>query len=129
MLRALVARTSTELASAVMGRHKEYRRPISDLPYASVTPAELSERLNLFQSLLQETEVAMKALEANETTSSTSNNNEEALCMAQLAEAYQLKPVEVRIIQFLVTTEIEPCPSMLDLVLPQINSYTFIPGS
>ena len=108
ILRILVARTSTELASAVMHTHSRDARNISELPYSQVTPDQLSERLRLYQSLLRSVE------------DDVHNNTEEecAVRMAGLAEGYKLRPVDVRILQFLITAKIQAAPSVLELVLP-----------
>ena len=122
-LRILVSRTSSELAKAVMASHKGDAREIEQLPYANVTPAQLSERLKLFQELLAQLQDALSAAEQDAT-------NEAAQILAQVAQAYQLSTVEKRVLQFLVTTKIQPCSCALFLVLPAtVDYYTCLPGS
>jgi len=148
MFRVLVARTKTELAAAVLQRHSTDKRAVEEIPYANVTPAQLSERLHLFQSLLQQVQQTLQKLEANSSSSNTTKKeNDEnggasssnstpifdnshsasssATLFAQFTQAYHLKAVSKRVIQFLVTTRIQPSPSVLELVLPlPANQYS-----
>ena len=137
--RILVARTSSELAAAVMGSHKGDARDIEELPYARVTPAQLSERLQLFQDLLAQLQGSLAAAEKTpepkldnvERSSNTDRDDDEAgQILAQVARAYQLNAFEKRVLQFLVTTKIQPCTCALFLVLPATaDYYTCLPGS
>lgn len=138
--RILVSRTSSELAAAVMGSHKGDARDIEQLPYAQVTPAQLSERLQLFQDLLAQLQDSLTATEEtpaqnldhdnDKRASSTHESDEAAQILAQVAQAYQLNAFEKRVLQFLVTTKIQPSTCPLFLVLPATaDYYTCLPGS
>ena len=136
--RILVSRTSSELASAVLGSHKTDTRDIEQLPYAQVTPAQLSERLRLFQDLLAQLQDTLETSEAEVEFDVENNDNEgkstggdgAAQILAKVARAYKLNTFEKRVLQFLVTTKIQPCTCALFLVLPSTaDYYTCLPGS
>jgi len=97
ILRILIARTSSEIASAVLEKHKEDAR--SDLPYSAVTPAQLSERLHLFKDLLQ------------------SISLEDDHLLDRVAMAYEISALETRVLQYLVTCKIQS-DSTIMLLLP-----------
>jgi SpoVK/Ycf46/Vps4 family AAA+-type ATPase len=100
VLRILIARTTSELATAVLERHKEDTR--SCLPYSQVTPAQLTERLQLCQDLVHATE------------SSLPNDH----LLPRVAMAYQITPLETLVLQFLVTCKIQT-HSVLQSLLPK----------
>jgi len=138
--RILVARTSSELAAAVMNSHKGDAR--EEPPYAKVTPAALSERLQLFQDLLAQLQDALVETERenaqkeddniniNSNSNKSNTTKEAAQILAQVAAAYQLSKVEKRVLQFLVTAKIQPSTCALFLVLPSTaDYYTCLPGS
>jgi SpoVK/Ycf46/Vps4 family AAA+-type ATPase len=100
VLRILIARTTSELATAVLEQHKEDLR--SSLPYSQVTPAQLTERLEVFQDLLRSTESFLP--------------NDHLL--PRVAMAYQITPLETLVLQFLVTCKIQS-HSVLRSLLPK----------
>ena len=59
IFRTLVSNTSTELSLAIINSHSSDPRPVGDLPYSKVTALELSQRLELFQSLLESIEISL----------------------------------------------------------------------
>lgn len=90
VLRILVARTISELATAVLEKHKEDTRSL--LPYSQVTPAQLTERLRLCQHLLHATESSLP----------------DDHLLPRVAMAYQLSSHETLVLQFLITCKIQP---------------------
>jgi hypothetical protein len=149
IFRMLVARLSTELAGAVMQRPSHDPRTTDQLPFLQATPAQLSQRLTLFQDQLkiaedkldlweqeQEKEREQEAVAKEQGDSNDKDNKALSLkrnlivSMAQLVKAYQLKPIEKRVIQFLVTSKTQPGPSVLDLVVPYpMGDFFYLPTS
>ncbi|KAL7566853.1 hypothetical protein ACA910_021349 [Epithemia clementina (nom. ined.)] len=126
IFQTLVSCTLTELSVAIMNSHRDDRRAIEELPYSKVTPSQLSARLELFQSLLESIEASLKNYEE---TSNISTVNSSVVPMAQMAEAYQLKPYEIRTLQFLVTLKVQPSPCVLDLVMPRASPDDYMDGN
>ncbi|CAB9508486.1 Transitional endoplasmic reticulum ATPase [Seminavis robusta] len=120
VLRVLVTRTSSGLATAVVESNYNDSRTGGALPFPDATPAQLSERLTLLQSLLQKMQDKLEQWEQQEQQIVDDNKKKAPLqaTMGLLAKAYQMKPVEKRIFQFLVTTKTQPSPTVLALVTP-----------
>jgi len=135
-LQILVARTSSELANAVVKNNAlkpNNSNNETDPAASSSVPVQLSQRLHLFRDLLLQLEAKIRAAEEEEysdVSSDQPNRYSHAQLFAQVCLAYQLRPVEKRVLQFLITAKIQPATCAMFLLLPAtMDYYSSLPGS
>jgi len=116
VLRVLVTRTRTKLAHAALTSHaqEDPKEPpnAAHLPFCDVTPSALTERLDLLENLLSEQTAIVGAIE-----DSTDEDSFQGRLLREIAHEFQLRPVEVSVLQFLVTVVIQPSNCALTIAM------------